>query len=57
MIMIVPIPMISDKYGRKLIFVVTILVSVITQILLLYVMSYENAIVLMFVLGMTYPGR
>lgn len=55
--MIVPIPMISDKYGRKQVFVITIIVSIITQIDLVYVDSYNSALRLMFILGMTFPGR
>ena len=57
MIMIVPVPMLADKYGRKQVFVTTIIVSIAIQISLIYVNGFDDAISCMFVLGMTYPGR
>lgn len=57
MIMMVPATILADKFGRKYVFVLAIVISVITQILLIYVDNFHNAVAFMFVLGMTYPGR
>ena len=44
MIMIVPIPMLGDRFGRKYVFVVTVIVTIVVQIMLMFVNNYNDAI-------------
>lgn len=54
---IVPIGLLSDLYGRKWIFVGTIIVLIMACIGFLFAKSLDELYVYMFLLGFTLPGR
>jgi len=51
------VPALSDSYGRKSIFCVTMFFSVISQICLIYSNTLYMSTIFMFILGLTWPGK
>lgn len=54
---IVPVGLLSDFYGRKWIFIGTIVVLIIACVGFLYAKSLEELYVYMFLVGASFPGR
>lgn len=54
---IVPVGLLSDIYGRKWIFISTLVILLIACIGFLYAKSIEELYVYMFLLGVSFPGR
>ena len=54
---VVPVGILSDFYGRKWIFVGTLIILIIASIGFIYAKSLEELYVYMFLLGTTFPGR
>lgn len=54
---IIPVGLLSDLYGRKWIFVGTLVVLIIACVGFLYAKSIEELYVYMFLLGVSFPGR
>ena len=51
------VPVLTDTYGRKSIFVITMLTSIIGQIGLLYSTSLSITTFFVFMIGATWPGK
>lgn len=54
---LIPVGLLSDLYGRKWIFVGTLVVLIIACIGFLYAKSIEELYAYMFLLGVSFPGR
>ena len=54
---IVPVGFLSDIFGRKWIFVVTLFIVLISVVGFILARSIEELYVYMFLLGTTFPGR
>lgn len=51
------VPSISDKFGRKNVYNSSLVISMIAQLILLFIDQSEVAIGMLFVIGATWPGR
>ena len=56
-IMIIPIPIISDQYGRRKVLLAAIMVSLVAQTCLLFVQTYNQVLFLMVIIGICFPAR
>ena len=54
---VIPIGLLSDLYGRKWIFVATLVILIISCTGFIMAKSIEELYVYMFLLGVTFPGR
>jgi MFS family permease len=54
---VVPVGLLADIYGRKWIFVGTLIVLIVACVGFIYAKSLEELYVYMFLLGTTFPGR
>ena len=54
---VIPVGLLSDIYGRKWIFIGTLIVLIIACIGFLFAKSIEELYVYMFLLGVSFPGR
>jgi MFS family permease len=54
---VAPVGLLSDIYGRKWIFVGTLVILIASCVGFLYAKSLEELYVYMFMLGITFPGR
>ena len=54
---IIPIGLLSDLYGRKWIFVATIVILIVSCVGFLFAKSLDELYVYMFLLGISFPGR
>lgn len=51
------VPTIADKYGRKTIFCLSFMVSLLAQFGLLISESYDHALILLTLMGLVWPGK
>ena len=54
---IIPVGFLSDIYGRKLIFLITLFILLGSCIGMLLAKSLDELYVYMFLMGITFPGR
>lgn len=54
---IIPFGFLSDKFGRKWLFIITIFILIIAQIGFILATSLDQLYVFMFMFGATFPGR
>jgi MFS family permease len=54
---IIPVGYLADRYGRKWVFVITLLVLAIACIGFIFAKTIEELYIYMFLLGTTFPGR
>lgn len=54
---IIPVGYLSDKIGRKITFLFTIFLLIVSQTGFLFANSLDQLYVFMFILGLSFPGR
>jgi MFS family permease len=54
---IIPIGLLSDLYGRKWIFIITLVIILVSVAGFIFARSIEELYIFMFFLGTTFPGR
>ena len=54
---VIPVGLLSDLYGRKWVFIATLVILLIACVGFLYAKSIEELYVYMFLLGVSFPGR
>ena len=54
---LVAVPSVADSYGRKQVYLSSLLISLIAQLMLLLTDESEIAIALLFLIGATWPGK
>jgi MFS family permease len=54
---IIPVGFLSDLFGRKWIFVITLIIVLVSVAGFIFARSIEELYIFMFLLGTTFPGR
>lgn len=54
---VMPVGLLSDYFGRKWIFIITLLILVIACVGFMFATTIEELYVYMFLLGVSFPGR